>query len=64
MNHLFSSQVIAHGLWPLSLRMVEDMPAARGIIVSHQTALMWAEKFGRTFANQIRQHSCGQLVDK
>ncbi len=34
--------------------MVEDMLAARGIIVSHETARRWAEKFGRDFANQIR----------
>jgi hypothetical protein len=39
--------------FPLSLRMVEDLPAARGIIVSHRTVRLWAEKFGRTFANEI-----------
>lgn len=33
--------------------MVEDMLAACGIIVSHQTVWLWAEKFGRTFANEI-----------
>ena len=31
--------------FPLSLRMVEDMLAARGIIVTHQTIRTWAEKF-------------------
>jgi len=44
--------------------MVEDMLAARGIIVSHQTIRLWAEKFERTFANQIRQRSRGRLGDK
>jgi len=44
--------------------MVEDLLAARGIIVSHQTVRLWAEKFGRTFANQIRRRSSGQLGDK
>ena len=38
--------------FPLSLRMVEDMLAARGIIVTHQTIRTWAEKFGRHFANE------------
>lgn len=41
-RHRFPADVIAHAVWlyfrfPLSLRMVEDMLAARGIIVSHQT---------------------------
>ena len=47
-----------------SLRMVEDMLAARGIIVTHQTIRTWAEKFGRHFANEIRRRSAGRLGDK
>jgi putative transposase len=35
--------------------MVEDLLAVRGIIVSHQSVRRWAEKFGRTFANEIRR---------
>jgi len=50
--------------FPLSLRMVEDMLAARGVIVSHQTVGLWAEKFGRCFANDIRKRSAGRLGDK
>ncbi|EJC75048.1 transposase [Rhizobium leguminosarum bv. trifolii WSM2012] len=50
--------------FPLSLRMVEDMLAARGVIVSHQTVRLWAEKFGRHFANDIRKRSTGKLGDK
>lgn len=50
--------------FPLSLRIVEDMLASRGIIVSHQTVRLWAEKFGRTFANDIRRRSSNQLGDK
>ncbi|BCH62339.1 hypothetical protein RvVAR0630_pl04810 (plasmid) [Agrobacterium vitis] len=60
--------MIAHAVWlyfrfPLSLRMVEDMLAARGLIVSHQTVRLWAEKFGRHFANDIRKRSAGRLGD-
>jgi putative transposase len=63
------AEVIAHAVWlyfrfPLSLPMVEDMLAARGIIVSHQTVRLWAEKFGRLFANDIRRRSAGRLGDK
>ena len=39
----------------LSLRMVEEMLAARGILVSHETVRQWALKFGQSFANQIRR---------
>ena len=65
----FPAEVIAHAVWlylrfPLSLRMVEDVLAARGIIVSHQTVRLWAEKFGRLFANEIRRKSEGRLGDK
>lgn len=67
--HRFPAEVIAHAVWlyfrfPLSLRMVEDLLATRGIIVSHQTVRLWAEKFGLTFANEIRRRSSGRLGDK
>jgi putative transposase len=35
--------------------MVEEMLAARGIEVSHETVRQWAQKFGQSFANQIRR---------
>ncbi|MCP6536522.1 DDE-type integrase/transposase/recombinase, partial [Klebsiella pneumoniae] len=38
----------------LSLRMVEEMLAFRGIVVSHETLRQWGRKFGQAFANQIR----------
>ena len=53
--------MIGYSVWlyfrfPLSLRMVEEMLAARGIEVSYETVRQWALKFGQTFANQIRRH--------
>ena len=68
-RHRFPAEVIAYAVWlyfrfPLSLRMVEDLLAARGIIVSHQTVRLWAEKFGRAFANEIRRRSADRLGDK
>jgi putative transposase len=68
-RHRFPAEVIAHAVWlylrfPLSLRMVEDLLAARGIIVSHQIVRLWVEKFGRHFANDIRRRSAGRLGDK
>src|ERR671915_2037584 len=59
-GHRFPGEIISHTVWlyfrfPLSLRMVEEMLAARGIAVSHETVRQWARKFGQTFANQIRR---------
>lgn len=68
-RHRFPAEVIANAVWlyfrfPLSLRMVEDVLAARGIIVSHQTVRAWADKFGRCFANDFRKRSAGRFGDK
>src|SRR3954470_1104511 len=59
-GYRFPGEVISHAVWlyfrfPLSLRMVEEMLAARGITVSHETVRQWARKFGQGFANQIRR---------
>ena len=43
--------------FPLSLRMVEEMLAARGIDVSHETVRRWAEKFGRDYTNRLRRRA-------
>jgi transposase-like protein len=49
-GHRFPAEVIAQAVWlyfrfPLSLRMVEDLLAARGIIVSHETVMI-TDKLG------------------
>ena len=59
-GHRFPTEIISHAIWlyfrfPLGLRMVEEMLAARGIIVSHETVRQWARKFGQALANQIRR---------
>src|SRR5215218_451884 len=59
-RHRFPTEVISYAIWlyfrfPLSLRMVEEMLAARGIEVSHETVRQWAMKFGQGYANQIRR---------
>jgi putative transposase len=59
-GYRFPAEIISHAVWlyfrfPLSLRMVEDMLAARGIAVSHETVRQWALKFGQAIANPIRR---------
>ena len=56
------AEIISYGVWlyfrfPLSLRMVEEMLAARGISVTHETIRQWGLKFGREFANRIRRRA-------
>ena len=59
-RHRLPAEVVSYAVWlyfrfPLSLRMVEEMLAARGIAVSHETVRQWALKFGQSFAKQIRR---------
>src|SRR5690242_1822771 len=59
-GYRFPVAVISHAVWlyfrfPLSLRMVEELLAARGIVVSYETVRQWALKFGREIANRIRR---------
>jgi hypothetical protein len=62
------ADVIEQAVWlsirfPLSLRMVEDVLAARGIIVSHEAVRCRAETFGRICASKIRRRAA-QFGDK
>ena len=57
-GYRFPAEIISHAVWlyfrfPLGLRMAEELLAARGIIVSHETVRQWALKFGQQFANQL-----------
>src|SRR3954447_22045320 len=59
-GHRFPPELISYTVWlyfrfPLSLRMVEEMLAFRGIEVSHETIRQWGLKFGQEFANIIRR---------
>ncbi len=59
-RHRYPAEVISYAVWlyfrfPLSLRMVKEMLAARGFLVSYETVRQWAVKFGSSLANQIRR---------
>src|SRR5919108_6376310 len=59
-GYRFPPEIIGHAIWlyfrfPLSLRIVEEMLAARGMVVSHGTVRQWARKLGQEFANEIRR---------
>src|SRR5687768_13750468 len=59
-GYRFPPEIISHAVWlyfrfPLSLRMVDEILAARGIIVSHETVRQWGLKFGQGIAIRIRR---------
>src|SRR5512144_2861622 len=61
-GHRYAAEIISHAVWlyfrfPLSLRMVEEMLAARGITVTHETIRQWGLKFGQEFATRIRRRA-------
>src|SRR6202521_5093364 len=61
-GHRYPAEIISYAVWlyfrfPLILRMVEEMLAARGISVTHETIRQWGLKFGREFANRIRRRA-------
>jgi putative transposase len=61
-GHRFPAEVISYAVWlyfrfPLCLRMVEEMLAARGICVTYETVRRWGKKFGKAFSDQFRQRA-------
>ena len=65
-EYRFSPEVISYAVWlyfrfPLGLRMVEEMLAARGIEATYQTVRRRALKFGAAIARRIRANApaCG-----
>jgi putative transposase len=64
----YPSEIISHAVWLyhrfcLSFRDVEELLAARGIIVSYETIRRWCMKFGQTYAHLLKK-SQGQLGDQ
>ena len=56
----YPAEVIQHAVWlyhcfSLSLRDVELILAARGIVVSYETIRDWSLRFGRSFANALKR---------
>ena len=47
--------VMMYVRYPLSLRIVEDLLAERGIDISHETVRFWWNRFDPMFAAEIRK---------
>ncbi len=58
-GYRYPPEIICYAVWlyfqyPLSLRTVEELLAARGIEVSYETGRQWGLKFGEVFTRRIR----------
>jgi len=56
----YPAEVIQHAVWlyhcfSLSLRDVETILAARGIVVSYESIREWGLQFGQLFANELKR---------
>jgi putative transposase len=66
-GYRYASEVISHAVWlyhrfTLSFRDIEELLAARGIVVSYETIRQWCKKYGSIYCNQIKK-SRGPLGD-
>ena len=59
-GYRYPAEIISHAVWryfrfTLSFRDIEELLAARGILVTYETIRQWCLKFGQPFANEVRR---------
>jgi len=59
-GYRYPIEVIGHAVWlyhrfALSLRDVEELMLARGVMLTYETIRPWCAKFGPDYANQLRR---------
>ena len=64
-GYRYPAQIISHAVWlyhrfTLSFRDIEELLAARGVVVSYETIRQWCKKYGSIYCNQIKK-SCGVI---
>ena len=63
-GHLFPPEIIQHAVWlyyrfNLSHRDIEDLLAARGIVVSYESVRLWCNKFGPKYVKRLKRRHQG-----
>ncbi len=63
-RYRFPAEIIQYAVWlyfrfNLSHRDIEDLPAQRGIIVTHESIRLWCNKFGSKYAARLRRKHQG-----
>ena len=64
-----SGRGVEHAVWlyhcfSLSLRDVETILAARGVVVSYESIREWGLRFGRPFANALKRRRRAWCMDR
>jgi putative transposase len=59
-GHRYPAEIISHAVWlyfrfTLSFRDIEELLAARGIVVTYEAVRQWCLKFGHQYAKEIRR---------
>src|SRR5712692_5454040 len=59
-RHRFPGEIISHCVWLyfrfcLSYRDIEELMLVRGVFVTYEAIRQWCQKFGQTFANDLRR---------
>jgi putative transposase len=59
-GHRFAREIISHSVWlyfrfGVSFRDVEEMMAARGVMLSYETVRRWCDKFGKQYVDGLRR---------
>ena len=67
-GYRFPSEIISHCVWlyfrfGVSFRDVEELMAARGVVLSYETVRRWCDKFGKQYASGLRRRR-GRTGDK
>ena len=67
-GYRFPAEIISHAVWlyyrfSLSDRDVEELMAARGIVLTYETIRQWCQKFGQQYAKGLRRRRA-QMGDK
>ncbi len=67
-GYRFPAEIISHAVWlyyrfSLSYRDVEELLAARGIVLTYETIRQWCRRFGQHYAKELRRRRA-QTGDK
>ena len=54
-GHRYPAEIISHAVWlyfrfTLSFRDIEELLAARGVVVTYEAVRQWCLKFGQSFS--------------
>ena len=66
-GYRYPAQIISHTFsfyhrFTLSFRDIEELLAARGIVVTYETIRQWCKKYGNIYCNQIKKIEINSVI--